>query len=116
MNTPESTYTLTLANDGNLFRNRTTVHALRIAVELYNALDVTSMAPDGDTVDSTWWMSYTSKRLTPLTLFKHMLPQTVDRETWTCSGIVEALLGASRIRAYLKPQSPDQLYHHYKEQ
>lgn len=90
---------------------------MRVHTE-YIAIDVTSSLPtdvNHHTIDFTWYQSYTEKRLTPCTLAKHLLPQSVDRETWTCSGIVEALLGANRYRAFSTPRTPDQLYSCYNE-
>jgi len=90
-------------------------NGMRVHIE-YTAIDVTSMLPsdvDHNTIDYTWFQSYTDKRLTPCTLAKHLLPQSVDRVTWTCSGITEALLGRNRYASFITPRTPDQLFQLY---
>jgi hypothetical protein len=87
-------------------------NGMRLHTE-YTAIDVTSMLPldvNHHTIDFTWYQSYTEERLTPCTLARHLLPQSVDRVTWTCSGIVHALLGRNRYASFVKPYTPDQLF------
>lgn len=75
--------------------------------EVYTALDITQQLHNVDTED-LWWRIQTDVKLTPWTLATH-LTSNPDKKTWTCSGMVQALIGMDRLEAYLKPLTPDQL-------
>jgi hypothetical protein len=75
--------------------------------EVYTALDVTQQLTNVD-VEHLWWCVQTDVRLTPCTLAMHLTDKP-DKKTWTCSGMVQALMGMDRLQAYLKPLTPDQL-------
>lgn len=79
-----------------------------IKEEVYHALDVTTMI-DTD-IEYNWYAAQTDVRLTPWTLLQHLLPTAKDKLTWTCSGLVQALIGMPRYLAYTQPLSPDQLH------
>jgi hypothetical protein len=76
----------------------------------FNVVDVTPLINDNDIdVDFNFHECYTDKRLTPLTLLRHLFPK-MDKVTWTCSGLTQALIGMPRTQAFLNPLTPDQLY------
>lgn len=76
--------------------------------ESYNALDVTSMVTASE-IEDRWERFYTDTRLTPWSLLLHLTPAK-NKVTWTCSGIVQALLTNNPYVSYVSPKSPDQLY------
>lgn len=76
----------------------------------YHALDVTAVT--NTDIEYNWYSSLTEVRLTPWTLLRHLLP-VEDKLTWTCSGLVQALLGMPKYQAYTKPLTPDQLHDYY---
>ena len=76
--------------------------------EQYHAIDVTSRLEYD--VDYLWSLYYTDTRLTPLTLMTHLFRSCKDKVTWTCSGLVQALLGMDSYVAYMNPLTPDELH------
>jgi hypothetical protein len=75
--------------------------------EEYTALDITQLVQHVD-IEYIWWSIQTDERLTPCTLMRHLTGAT-DKITWTCSGMVQALIGMDRTGAYYTPLTPDQL-------
>jgi hypothetical protein len=79
-----------------------------VTEEEYHAIDVTPII--NTDVDYNWYSSLTEVRLTPWTLMRHLSRRFTDKKTWTCSGLVQALLGMPRYLAYVNPMSPDMLH------
>lgn len=75
--------------------------------EVYTALDITQLVQRTD-IEHIWWCIQTDARLTPWTLLRH-LTGAKDKITWTCSGMVQALIGMDKTTAYYTPLTPDQL-------
>lgn len=75
---------------------------------VYDAVDVTSLVTLRD-IEDRWERFYTDTKLTPWSLIQHLTPAK-DKITWTCSGIVQALLTNNPYVSYISPKSPDQLH------
>jgi hypothetical protein len=74
----------------------------------YRAVDITQLIHPTDII-CRWDDYYTDIPITPWSLYQHLTPAKLDKITWTCSGLVQALLTGEPLVAYRSPMTPDML-------
>ena len=75
----------------------------------WHALDVTTFIMDPSLIPRRFYESFTDIPLTPWTLLTHITPAN-NKKTWTCTGLVQVLMGYDKPLAYSNPLTPDQLH------
>ena len=75
----------------------------------WHALDVTAYIQDPTLVPRRFYESFTDVPLTPWTLLTHITPAN-DKLTWTCTGLVQVIMGYDKPLAFNNPLTPDQLH------
>ena len=75
----------------------------------WHALDVTAFIMDPSLIPRRFYEAFTDIPLTPWTLLTHLTPAN-NKRTWTCTGLVQVLMGYDKPLAYSNPLTPDQLH------
>lgn len=75
----------------------------------WNAIDVTRFIEDHQLIEERFYNAFTPVPLTPWTLLTHLLDED-DKLTWTCTGLVQVLMGFDKDQSFNHPLTPDQLH------
>mgnify|MGYP000329489267 CR=1 FL=1 len=76
----------------------------------WHALDVTPYIQTPTLIPHRFYDAFTDVPLTPWTLLTHITPANNNKETWTCTGLVQVLMGYDKPMAFNNPLTPDQLH------